>query len=386
MNNDISILDGSVVDDGDYNIFSDDDNFNILELNAFGNPNTDQNNINNMKNTKKKCFVCETENIDFFYNCGNGVCNLCFNEHLKAQISKYKSKVLSDKIIFVCTGPCRCKVADNNEMESLMSAEVKKFYHEILLLMTLNKSKDVLACPNSNCTNYGFYDAECAKCVNPEFTCNFCGFKWVENKGEKDKSFFENYLGYLTSIRKFITTKSCFKCKSPIEKAEGCKHIECNRCDYAFCWDCNIRWDIHKETECLGLFQKTAFEEDNRPDFYVIFILLIVVIIATKIIFSFNIIFNIIYFLMRVVILISIFAGKTKLILYFTDMYLKKRKKVYLNLFLVNILIEIIILYRSLYPFSSMIYRLTNLSFIELVMVMFLYKMIKSKKNSVHTQ
>jgi len=89
---------------------------------------------------------------------------------------------------------------------------------------------------------------------------------------------------------------------------------------------------------------------------------------------------------MRVVILISIFAGKTKLILYFTDMYLKKRKKVYLNLFLVNILIEIIILYRSLYPFSSMIYRLTNLSFIELVMVMFLYKMIKSKKNSVHTQ
>ncbi|CAF2091168.1 unnamed protein product, partial [Rotaria magnacalcarata] len=38
-------------------------------------------------------------------------------------------------------------------------------------------------------------------------------------------------------------TKKCPSCKSPIEKAAGCDHMTCRKCNYEFCWACLADFD-----------------------------------------------------------------------------------------------------------------------------------------------
>mmetsp|Transcript_29637 Transcript_29637/g.40075 ORF Transcript_29637/g.40075 Transcript_29637/m.40075 type:complete len:91 (-) Transcript_29637:306-578(-) len=37
-------------------------------------------------------------------------------------------------------------------------------------------------------------------------------------------------------------TKSCPKCKRPIEKNQGCNHMTCQACKAEFCWVCMNEW------------------------------------------------------------------------------------------------------------------------------------------------
>ena len=59
-------------------------------------------------------------------------------------------------------------------------------------------------------------------------------------------------------------TRSCPKCKVPIEKNEGCNHMTCTnrRCKFEFCWICHRPWRLHgKRTG--GYFRCNMWQEDG---------------------------------------------------------------------------------------------------------------------------
>ncbi|KAK9502478.1 hypothetical protein O3M35_011252 [Rhynocoris fuscipes] len=43
-------------------------------------------------------------------------------------------------------------------------------------------------------------------------------------------------------------TKPCPKCRTPTERTGGCMHMVCTRCDFEWCWVCQIDWT----RECMG--------------------------------------------------------------------------------------------------------------------------------------
>jgi ankyrin repeat/IBR domain-containing protein 1 len=60
-------------------------------------------------------------------------------------------------------------------------------------------------------------------------------------------------------------TKKCPKCKTPIEKDEGCNHMTCSsrRCRHEFCWVCAKPWDMHG-TNTGGYFSCNIWREDEE--------------------------------------------------------------------------------------------------------------------------
>ncbi|XP_065834133.1 ankyrin repeat and IBR domain-containing protein 1-like isoform X2 [Oscarella lobularis] len=65
-------------------------------------------------------------------------------------------------------------------------------------------------------------------------------------------------------------TKLCPKCKSPIQKTEGCNHVSCTKCKHDFCWVCMDEWGKHSSAtggyfkcnryEIIGKLKKTKQE------------------------------------------------------------------------------------------------------------------------------
>jgi hypothetical protein len=314
-----------------------------------------------VKDRSRLCYVCDTSKIDFFFDCGNGLCEECVNEHLRSQLDKYKTKILSNKISFVCAGSCKCHV-DNHAMELLMTKEIKQLHNEVLLKMYLSKCPDVLQCPVSSCPNYGFVQCSSSDSKNC-IECTVCGHSWEECSGNlaynmvynlKTMSF--SLSNIKSTIKKYIITKYCNNCHSPIEKAEGCKHMECNRCEYSFCWRCTENWKVHKELACMGLLSN-EYEESFRPEFLSTFLIFMIVVVVLKFVFTFTIIFYLLYLLIKLAVFCGFIVFDCFLI--FGALYEKIRNKNNVRFYIVFSLILIVqsILYGwKLHPFSDRVY------------------------------
>lgn len=57
-------------------------------------------------------------------------------------------------------------------------------------------------------------------------------------------------------------TKRCPRCNTPIEKDEGCNHMNCRKCRKEFCWICMQDWSLHSDNTG-GYFQCNKFVSDS---------------------------------------------------------------------------------------------------------------------------
>ena len=60
-------------------------------------------------------------------------------------------------------------------------------------------------------------------------------------------------------------TKPCPKCRSRIEKNQGCNHMTCQQCKHEFCWICTGDWADHG-ANTGGYYNCNKYTEDKKDD------------------------------------------------------------------------------------------------------------------------
>ncbi|KAI3880485.1 hypothetical protein MKX03_001693 [Papaver bracteatum] len=179
-------------------------------------------------------------------SCGHLFCNLCWRQYVSIKISDG-----AGCLMLRCPEPS-CVVAVGQDMvNELVSDEDKEKNSRHLYRSYIeDRRKTSKWCPAPGCefaiefdTGSSSYDVVCGcghsfcwNCLDDAHRPVDCNtvHKWaVKNTAESEN---------LTWI--LANSKSCPKCKKPIEKNDGCMHMKCP-CGFHFCWLCLGDWSIH---------------------------------------------------------------------------------------------------------------------------------------------
>eukprot|EP01029_Cantina_marsupialis_P016539 TRINITY_DN3690_c1_g1_i1.p1 TRINITY_DN3690_c1_g1~~TRINITY_DN3690_c1_g1_i1.p1 ORF type:complete len:415 (+),score=99.73 TRINITY_DN3690_c1_g1_i1:251-1495(+) len=196
------------------------------------------------------CMVCmETYKPEELKSlgCGHFLCIPCWRQHFMAQVKGVRARCIK----LTCPD-LKCKrfiwpkfvldFLNEKEKESFESELVESFVH---------CSSNMKWCPKAGCAYVvdstsvpDMFDVGCDcghkfcfVCCDETHMPATC--KQVENWHKKNSAESEN----ITWIQ--ANTKICPKCKSPIQKNQGCNHMTCYKCRHEFCWLCLGAWTKH---------------------------------------------------------------------------------------------------------------------------------------------
>uniref|UniRef100_A0A3Q3T3X3 Ankyrin repeat and IBR domain-containing protein 1 n=1 Tax=Mastacembelus armatus TaxID=205130 RepID=A0A3Q3T3X3_9TELE len=83
--------------------------------------------------------------------------------------------------------------------------------------------------------------------------------KVTEMRPEELAGVSEAYEDAANCLWLLTNAKPCANCKSPIQKNEGCNHMQCAKCKYDFCWICLEEWKKHSSSTG-GYYRCTRYE------------------------------------------------------------------------------------------------------------------------------
>ncbi|TKY67742.1 E3 ubiquitin-protein ligase ARI7 [Spatholobus suberectus] len=178
-------------------------------------------------------------------SCGHPYCILCWKRYVETSIDEGPDKCLKLR----CPQPS-CDVAVGGDMIHELASESKRNkYDRFLFRSYVENNKKMKWCPAPACeyvVSYEPYDAK----TNSDVTClcyhSICWSCGEEAHSPVDCEIVKHWIKDNNFASENITwilahTKSCPKCKIPIEKVDGCVHMEC-KCGFQFCWLCLRDW------------------------------------------------------------------------------------------------------------------------------------------------
>lgn len=200
-------------------------------------PQTDQHPVDSV------CSVCfesnQNETVEGWYTCegcNESVCHGCLRSALMVATSESK------KLECVMPG-CFKRIHKKLAIELVGRERVMKHRKH----MKMKKDLDLRECPH--CSNLQQGNA-----MEPNMTCTrckgeFCYFHDLQHAGKKCSKTLQHSGGFLSNVYLSATTTKCPSCKVRIQRAGGCPHMTCTRCQKDFCYYCGGDWcGSHRRT------------------------------------------------------------------------------------------------------------------------------------------
>ena len=186
----------------------------------------------NIKNTKQ-CNICyHHKNLsEYIDGIPHEFCYNCLHSYIK-------QKILSNQILEIkCPDECGL-IFENKEISLILSKDLELYnkYKKFKKIAVLSQDPNLRWCIKAECRGYMIGDLSskkltCAICQTS--MCFLCRNAWHDGQSceQAMNSEFKRYVDK-------VQAKECPKCRSKIEKYEGCNHMTCPRCHYQFCWIC----------------------------------------------------------------------------------------------------------------------------------------------------
>ncbi|CAL8238698.1 unnamed protein product [Lota lota] len=217
-------------------------------------------------------------------SCGHEFCRTCWEEFLNIKIQEGDHNIL-------CPAYGCYQLVPVQVIESIVSREMDQRYLQFDIKAFVENNPAIRWCPAVRCeravrlTRPGPGDSDphsfpllpspavdcgkghlfCWECLGEAHEpCDCVTWrKWLqkvtEMKPEELAGVGEAYEDAANCLWLLTNSKPCANCKSPIQKNEGCNHMQCAKCKYDFCWICLEEWKKHSSSTG-GYYRCTRYE------------------------------------------------------------------------------------------------------------------------------
>uniref|UniRef100_A0A8C6KU54 Ankyrin repeat and IBR domain-containing protein 1 n=1 Tax=Nothobranchius furzeri TaxID=105023 RepID=A0A8C6KU54_NOTFU len=237
------------------------------------------------------CGICFSS-ISFFeepvdMSCGHEFCRSCWEGFLNLKIQEGEAHN-----IFCPAYDCY-QLVPVEVIESVVSREMDKRYLQFDIKAFVENNPAICWCPEAGCERavrlnthgpgtstvdplcFPLLRAPAVDCGKGHLFCWECRGEahepcdcdtwklWLqkvtEMKPEELAGVSEAFEDAANCLWLLTNSKACPSCKSPIQKNEGCNHMQCAKCKYDFCWICLEEWKKHSSSTG-GYYRCTRYE------------------------------------------------------------------------------------------------------------------------------
>lgn len=219
--------------------------------------------------------------------CGHEFCRACWEGFLNLKIQEGEAHN-----IFCPAYDCY-QLVPVEVIESVVSREMDRRYLQFDIKAFVENNPAIHWCPEAGCEravrlntqgpgtstsdtlSFPFLQAPAVDCGKGHLFCWECRGEahepcdcetwkmWLqkvtEMRPEELAGVSEAYEDAANCLWLLTNSKSCANCKSPIQKNEGCNHMQCAKCKYDFCWICLEEWKKHSSSTG-GYYRCTRYE------------------------------------------------------------------------------------------------------------------------------
>jgi len=217
------------------------------------------------------CGICYDEvELHELYEmpCAHKFCLACWQSYLSCALQDRPTSATTALVVLCPEQSCNEHVV--KEDVEVIEPRLLAQWEDIEVSSFVGSCDDLSSCPGADCKVVAKMEGH-RGCYNPAVNCSQCKTTFCFSCGSSPHrpakcSDYEEWMRIFGSSQFWVkkNAKPCPGCKAPIEKNQGCNHMQCSLCRHDFCWLCLGPLRTHLEPHICNKYEPHTSAEDDE--------------------------------------------------------------------------------------------------------------------------